>query len=56
MERNEITKRLESDNIEDVIATMDIMVNELLFFVNRSLKSLKKIVNGDHLLLREYMI
>jgi len=42
MERNEITKLLESDNIEEVIATMDIMVNELLYFVNLSLESLEK--------------
>ncbi|MCF6404403.1 hypothetical protein L3C95_16010 [Chitinophaga filiformis] len=42
MEGNEIARRLESDNIEEVISMMDIMVNELLFFVSRSLYSLEK--------------
>ncbi|PSL18817.1 hypothetical protein [Chitinophaga ginsengisoli] len=42
MERGEITKRLESENIDEVISAMDIMANELLYFITRSLDALEK--------------
>jgi len=42
MEVNEVTNGLESNNIDDVISTLDIMANEMLHFVSQSLVALEK--------------